>query len=83
MLVVCFVDGKNFVREEMWYFGLKGPWILIGLDRSVVEHLTSDAVVPGSNSPSSHTFSFVFLSIFDMCISLYTSIPPITITDFF
>ena len=52
--------------------GLKGPWILIDLDSSVVDHLTSDVgdhltsdvEVPGSNSQSSRTFSFVFLSIF-------------------
>ena len=47
--VECFLEGKNFVRGGMWYFGLEGPWILIGLDiaLSVVEHLTSDAGVLG------------------------------------
>ena len=30
--VECFLEGKNFVRGGMGYFGLEGPWILIGLD---------------------------------------------------
>ena len=48
----------------------------IDLDSSVVEQLSSDTGVPGSiPMQSSYTFSFVFLSIFHMCISLYMSIP--------
>ena len=66
-------------------FGQEGPWKLIGLDNLVVDHHTSDARVPDSNSQSSHTFSFVYLPTFilDMYISLFTSIPPIPTTDFF
>ena len=58
--------------------------LLFNLDSSVAEHLTSHAGVPGSNILSSHTFSPVFLSIVDMCISLYkhASIHPIPSTDF-
>ena len=56
--------------------------ILIGLDSSVVEHLTSDAGVSGWKSRSSHTYSFVFFSIFDECISVYMSIPPIPTSAF-
>ena len=69
----------------MWKFGLEGPWILIDFDSSVGEHLTNDAGVPGSNFRSSSTFSLVFLSIVDMCISLYIheSVPPIPSTDLF
>ena len=66
----------------MLKFGIEGPWILIGLDSSVVDDLISDAGVPCSNSQSSQTFSFVFLSTFDMCISMYTSFPPIPTSDF-
>ena len=49
----------------------------------MVDHLTSDAGVLGSNSQSSHTSSFVFHLIFDMCILMYTSIPSIPTADFF
>ena len=52
---------------------------------SVAEHLTSHAGGLGSNSRSSYTFSLVFLSIVEMCISLYIHafIPPIPTTDLF
>ena len=43
-------------------FSLKTAVILISLDSSVVEHLTSDAGVSGLNSRSNHIFSFVFLA---------------------
>ena len=35
----------------------------IGLDISVVQHLTSDAVVPGYIPGTNHTFSIVLLSL--------------------
>ena len=82
VFVVRFLEGKHFVMGGMWQFGLEGSWVLIGLDSSVKENFTSNAEVPGSNSRSSHTFSFVFLSIFDMFISLNVSISPISRTYF-
>ena len=57
---VSFLKGESFVRWGMWWFDLK-PWILIGLDYSLVEYL-SNAVVPVSNFRSSNTFSLMFHS---------------------
>ena len=46
----------------MWQFRLDGLWILTWITQWL-------------DSQSSHIFSFVFLSKFDMCFSLYMCIP--------
>ena len=56
-------DGVNMclLRDGNWLFGLEGQWVLICLDSSVVELLTSDAGVPGLNSrPAIHFYLFSF-----------------------
>lgn len=53
----------------MWLFRLDGPWMDIGLDSSVVEHLTSNAGVPCSISGPSvglyfHLYFFAYVHAF-------------------
>ena len=54
----CFLKDKNYGKGGMWQFGLE-PCILVGLDSSVVEHLSIYAGVPDWTSRSSHTFPFI------------------------
>ena len=44
----CVLEGKEFVRRKGYVIILARWTVVIGLDSSVVEHLTCDAGVPGS-----------------------------------
>ena len=64
--MVCLLEGKAFLGERMWMT------VNIGLDSSVVEHLTLDI--------GFQQYIFIrVLILFDMCISFYMSIRPIPI----
>ena len=58
MLIYC-----PYYRKSQSIVVVQARWSVdFGLDNSVVEHLTSDAGVPGSTPSPTILFSFVFLS---------------------